>query len=1236
MRCRVYRIAKDKFGLEDTDEKEAWIQAEIEKRKGMLLLRHSRKAEWKGMSLNNGSGSNVSDGGNSGGLGGLGSDVNKYPSGASTSPFFLYGSAPQITGYDAQGQPIYSTSQSTESYKDTSMKDGDRTFIELLKSEHVPRRRRSRQALNANVTKAQSFHQTIPSNAPESNIVTSEPVDDHYAPFGLMKGTLSSQSLMGLGQGLSANAFGSSVSLSQRGPPAMKKRRNRKQRSISEKKSMFRRRVVAGTSPTSLGNTTASGLYDNSYLESGMYQGVYQTRSLSQALLLNKSAHDRPQSSQDAMETIVNELELSQHPKQTSTTSSIGSSSSGLYGDRTELSGWIDWQNPQSAVHSHSNNSSMNGSRQYPFPEMTIDSVHPLRDRKGLAKAAGIKIDIPAHQQGQHSHMGMNPDWIMMDVSNHGGTDDMVGGSATSVASSANSQLKSPLSAASSMQSPMLAFGTNTTNDTSSSPSINKTSPNSVSSGTKARVVHKAASHEMFSGIPSSFGQNPSNGSVAAQYPYQSFYGAGLSVGGHHHQQQQQQQQHQQHQQQQSLAQQAQVRSLAMARTQGLNTNSTTAEIDYFTTLVLPGAGDISVSSAGNNNNNNYNNYNVNSHMSTTTAAGSSVPNYLAKQQINLRRHSTQLSNLSTCIPPAAVNQGMNVSSASSTATTATATVAGATATGGHSLLPEIESLIAESDQERAREQAAKKQQQISVPIGPGTMAGTFYPFPTTAATAAAVGGAPAAPNNSNSNTFSGIYTPFTFGDAHQTGGLPSLPDRVLGSDRSKLITPAHPHTMGDIMLTVGGGDGEGMDIVSVEHHSSRKPNSNGVDVDDDRDVNGGAMMNEDTEEYHLNSSQMSAAAVGHHSNAGIVVGSSSNTTMHTSGGPGVSIITNTSTTGPGSIGGGGGGSEMERSGSAGWWPGGGSQHSMASTPTTSTTNATVLATSQSNTTLSSSLSSLSNGGSGGGASIAATSNFSGTVVEASSTIVGEPMDRTASTTSGGGNKNGTGSTMATTTTTMSSSGKKSNGGSFPAGSGASSGTMMAMMTTESSLPFVSNSSNKNDNNNNKSNKGFLHSEKDTGTSSESAKKPPLSLSSGFSKQHKKSGSSSSSSSSSLGSLFTSSISSMTASLSGKKIRNRFSNSSLNQQQQQQQMMTAGEVILKEGGSGKSTNGSSSTLTKMSKREKKHSLSPPTSSSSNSTLTSSSNTFRPGHPRRSSSILDEFAEVMLNIATKKP
>ncbi|KAG0336124.1 hypothetical protein BG000_006897, partial [Podila horticola] len=61
MRCRVYRIAKDKFGLEDTDEKEAWIQAEIEKRKGMLLLRHSRKAEWKGMNLNNGSGSNIHD-----------------------------------------------------------------------------------------------------------------------------------------------------------------------------------------------------------------------------------------------------------------------------------------------------------------------------------------------------------------------------------------------------------------------------------------------------------------------------------------------------------------------------------------------------------------------------------------------------------------------------------------------------------------------------------------------------------------------------------------------------------------------------------------------------------------------------------------------------------------------------------------------------------------------------------------------------------------------------------------------------------------------------------------------------------------------------------------------------------------------------------------------------------------------------------------------------------------------
>ncbi|KAG0012030.1 hypothetical protein BGZ82_002762 [Podila clonocystis] len=247
----------------------------------------------------------------------------------------------------------------------------------------------------------------------------------------------------------------------------------------------------------------------------------------------------------------------------------------------------------------------------------------------------------------------------------------------------------------------------------------------------------------------------------------------------------------------------------------------------------------------------------------------------------------------------------------------------------------------------------------------------------------------------------------------------------------------------------------------------------------------------------------------------------------------------------PGSGAGALGGNDMERSGSSGWWPGSGSQ--MSSTPTTSTTTATVIATSQSKTTLSSSLSTFST---------ASTSSSSGTGS-------GAPVAESAGRTAGHSNKNANIS-------------KKS----------------LSAATGATLSEFAPSS---------KGEKSKTGSEKDT---VESAKKPPLSLTIGVSKQHKKNGSSGSS----LGSLFSSSFSNMTASLTSKK--KRHSGSILNQQLGDANESAKGQ----ERGEKKSNKG------------EKHSLSPSPSSSA----------FRPGHPRRSSSILDEFAEVMLNIATKKP
>jgi len=274
--------------------------------------------------------------------------------------------------------------------------------------------------------------------------------------------------------------------------------------------------------------------------------------------------------------------------------------------------------------------------------------------------------------------------------------DNMVGGSATTIESQGSSlashSKSSPQSANSSLQSPMLLnhqvpqqqpqqqqqHNHHTTShhhpyhhhpyhiqdsqagliDATSSAHYSlkmATTSGFMSRSNKHQILHKAASHDMFSGFPThqqqqqqhgtygSYGSN--NSTTGSGYPLQSFYGTSpaataTSTGSGSF----------------SLAQQAQVRSMQNA--QGLLSHNSHllnhsthhsstvgnagggggggSEIDYFTTLVLPAVGDISVSSG-------------NSGASGASYGnGAEMPNYLTRQQpFAPRRHSTQLSNLS-------------------------------------------------------------------------------------------------------------------------------------------------------------------------------------------------------------------------------------------------------------------------------------------------------------------------------------------------------------------------------------------------------------------------------------------------------------------------------------------------------------------------------------------------------------------------------------------------------------
>ncbi|KAF9962303.1 hypothetical protein BGZ65_009340, partial [Modicella reniformis] len=214
----------------------------------------------------------------------------------------------------------------------------------------------------------------------------------------------------------------------------------------------------------------ASGSYMDSNQQLQMLEQKYNSGAIPQSLFVSKDniqQHQQQQQTRETLESVVEAMEINQAmPLAThtgtsasavaiSTTSSTSVPAGGLYGDR-DASAWLT---PSATYHSHQGHapSEEDGSREFPFPV--------IRDRKELARAAGIRLDIPApsphQQQHQHQHqhhLGPQQHWIAGINGSHSGNattaDDMVGGSATSIDSSAighpdqSPLANSPLSAA--------------------------------------------------------------------------------------------------------------------------------------------------------------------------------------------------------------------------------------------------------------------------------------------------------------------------------------------------------------------------------------------------------------------------------------------------------------------------------------------------------------------------------------------------------------------------------------------------------------------------------------------------------------------------------------------------------------------------------------------------------------------------------------------------------------------
>ncbi|KAG0196890.1 hypothetical protein BGX28_009639 [Mortierella sp. GBA30] len=455
MRCRVYKLARAKFGDYYSQAKEDFVVAEIDRRKKMMLMRNNRRAEWANQA-------NAS--GNTTGTGSVGpTSVSPSASpvsaaavmagyhlpntdftfsstfGDTSSSSSMMGSQ-QIPGFENVDSVSADTGNDGPSKDNRDTASSDDRFYSDLAQGKLPPRRRSRSAMQPPVVNEAQSGNGSPSAIP--GVVSS------FASFpsGSFQSGDSSCKLL-------APSFAYQVPTFPQHPPpssSLPARRIKKQRSVTENPGMFRQSPVYSTSPASdLGpysggyaNMVGGASFQGSYMDSNqqlqMLQEKYYPDTVSQPLLMSKTQQHQQQQPQQqqqqqhdpqSIESVVEGMEINQAMDLVSSAASTTTASAGgMYGDR-DASAWLTpsatYTSNQGSGSGHNTVDDNSGSGGFPFPM--------IRDRKELARAAGIRLDIPtSRQQQQHQWMHSMDTTGSPTTVGETGTDEMVGGSATS------------------------------------------------------------------------------------------------------------------------------------------------------------------------------------------------------------------------------------------------------------------------------------------------------------------------------------------------------------------------------------------------------------------------------------------------------------------------------------------------------------------------------------------------------------------------------------------------------------------------------------------------------------------------------------------------------------------------------------------------------------------------------------------------------------------------------------
>ncbi|KAG0011415.1 hypothetical protein BGZ80_000702 [Entomortierella chlamydospora] len=417
MRCRVYRNARKIYGDIYSEVKEEYIRSEIERRKQNMIIRNSRRAEWVNQAAADGSPNNGS--------------LDDSSESSSESPV-------SATAFMFNGNSVNPPSSPNDSsIKSGKQKPDESKFLQDLKENKLPPRRRSRSAMY-----------TAPNNS--SALSTTETATTAAV-------TLSENSFGSVGPytgSLGADPFGYNSS-------TQTTRRLRKRRAASDNSDAYRQ-----NQSQTFSNTGALGGYPS--IVGGSYQGYmdsnqqlqmleqkYSTGIGPQSLLVGKNdiQQQQQQQGQENLDTVVEAMEISQAAGLTgnennnsngATDTTTTGSTSVFYGDR-DASAWLSSSATYNTQNLAGSAQAEDGSRGFPFPV--------IRDRKELARAAGVRVDIP-----QQPHPLAPNQWIN-GIKSGASADDMVSGSATSLESPAlnrhdhSSIAGSPLSAA--LPSPM-------------------------------------------------------------------------------------------------------------------------------------------------------------------------------------------------------------------------------------------------------------------------------------------------------------------------------------------------------------------------------------------------------------------------------------------------------------------------------------------------------------------------------------------------------------------------------------------------------------------------------------------------------------------------------------------------------------------------------------------------------------------------------------------------------------